>query len=253
MHDQYAAALGAGVMKPGDVMFGAGTAWVLVALSKELTPPVTSDALVCHHIVEGCFGQILSLRTGGSAIGWAKELFGFQGLSGGEFDAVIDRVPPGAGGVVFWPFVAPNGASELGTDIRGRFAGLQLCHPRENLMRAVIEGLAFELNRHLNFLRVADWNPRRIVMCGGAAQSGVTPQIIADVIGLPVQVSAAGEEGLLGALIVARGLLEPKTSLKTLAAQVTRSFRTFRPGAHAAAYEPAFADYLKSLPTPQTS
>ena len=115
-------------------------------------------------------------------------------------------------------------------------------------MRAVIEGLAFELNRHLNFLRAAAWNPRRIVMCGGAAHSAVTPQIIADVIGLPVQVSAAGEEGLLGALLVARGLLEPKTSLKTLAAQVTRAFKTFRPGAHAAAYRTAFAAYLKSLP-----
>jgi len=229
-------------------MFGAGTAWVLLALSRALTPPVTADALVCHHVVDGCFGQILSLRTGGSAIHWAKELLGFQSLSGSAFDALIERVPPGAGGVGFWPFVTPAGATELSPDIRARFAGLQLCHAREHLMRAVIEGLAFELNRHLNFLRAAAWNPRRIVMCGGAAHSGVTPQIIADVIGVPVQVSAAGEEGLLGALIVARGLLEPKTSLKNLAAQVTRSFKTFRPGAHASAYRTAFKEYLKSLP-----
>ena len=57
-------------MQGGDVMFGAGTAWVLLAVTNQLLPPVTDDALVSHHVVDRLWGQIVSMRNGGSAFAW---------------------------------------------------------------------------------------------------------------------------------------------------------------------------------------
>jgi len=57
--------VGTGAVEPGTVMVGAGTAWVLLAVSDRLAPPVIDEAFVCTHVVDGLFGQILSLVNAG--------------------------------------------------------------------------------------------------------------------------------------------------------------------------------------------
>ena len=248
IHDQYTAALGSGVTRPGDVMFGAGTAWVLLALFDHLAAPVTEDALVCHHVVKGVFGQILSLRTGGSAISWAARLLGLDGLSGPVLDDLLATAPAGSKGVSFWPFVTSYGAQGLAPGATGRFAGLQLHHNPAELLRAVIEGLSYELNRHLGFLRDAGLRPKRIVMCGGAAGSKVTPPMIADITGLPVATCPVSESSVLGAAIVARGLLEPERALEQIVLEFAPEPLAVRPGKNASHYRRGYRAYLASLP-----
>ena len=205
VHDQYAAALGASVVEPGEVMFGAGTAWVLMAISSGLPRPIVPEALICHHVAEGLHGQILSLQTGGSALRWVKDFLGLQDLSEEAFDELLEQTAPGAGGVECWPFFAPAPPTGLGKTVRARFTGLQFGTQRAQLARAALEGLAFELNRQIEYLRCAHHTPRRVTMCGGGARSGVTPRLIADVTGLPVRVCSGGEESAAGALVLARG------------------------------------------------
>ena len=74
VHDQYAASVGAGSVHLGDVCLGTGTAWVLVANTPKLTPPVAQSTFVCPHPVGGLFGQLLSMANGGSALDWALRL-----------------------------------------------------------------------------------------------------------------------------------------------------------------------------------
>ena len=84
IHDQYASALGTGAVRAGTVMVGTGTAWVLLAVNDRLAAPVIDEAFVCHHVVDGLCGQILSLVNGGSAFTWALHLLGLgeQGCGG---------------------------------------------------------------------------------------------------------------------------------------------------------------------------
>ena len=71
-----AAALGSGAVHEGDVMLGAGTAWVLLAISSRLPKPAMPAALLCNHIVDELYGEILSLPAGGSSFTWALNLTG---------------------------------------------------------------------------------------------------------------------------------------------------------------------------------
>ena len=43
---------------------------------------MTDEAFVCHHVVDGLWGQILSMVNGGSALTWALELTGNAGQNG---------------------------------------------------------------------------------------------------------------------------------------------------------------------------
>ena len=248
IHDQYAAALGAGAVGPGDVNFGAGTAWVLLAATERLAGPVIPSAFACTHVVEGLYGQMLSLGNGGSSLTWALELVGMAGESGERIDAAIAAAAPGSDGVRCWPFLASIRAAGLGAEAAGRLAGLRLSHKREHILRAVVEGLAFELARTLGFLTEAGIAPRRLVMGGGAAASRVTPQIIADVAGLPIACTTESEMSALGAAAIARGLVEHQAPLADLARAMAPPVRLVEPGPDAALYRQLFGEYVASLP-----
>jgi xylulokinase len=249
IHDQYASALGAGAVRAGTVMVGTGTAWVLLAVSDRLPAPVIDEAFACTHVIEGLFGQILSLVNGGSAVTWALELMGLGREDARGIETLLAAAPAGSQGVSFWPFLVPSGASGLPPGTTGRWAGLQLSHRPAHLLRAVVEGLASELNRHLDFLRTSGGPLERLVMSGGAAAAGrVAPQIVADVTGLPVGCGNSGEASLLGAVIIARGLLEPEASLLDLVGQMVPPPGVVEPGPDALFYREQYQRYSRSLP-----
>ncbi|HTL18475.1 MAG TPA: FGGY-family carbohydrate kinase [Patescibacteria group bacterium] len=248
VHDQYAAALGTCSMKAGEVMVGTGTAWVLLAVGDRPPIPVTNDTLVSHHLVSGLWGQILSMVNGGSAVTWAMELTVPAAKAGNGLDPLLESCPPGSDGVTFWPFIAPAGGSGLSQGTKGRFSGLQLSHGGKHLVRAVVEGLAYELNRHLGFLAKANHSANELGMGGGASASRVTPQLVADVSGLPLRCFTGTDASLLGAAMLASGLLEPHKNLDQVATAMMRPFKRVEPGPNAPFYQEQYQRYLASLP-----
>ncbi len=248
VHDQYAAAVGCGAVHPGDVMLGAGTAWVLLAVGAELMRPVIPEAFVCSHLVEGLYGQILSLVNGGSVFGWALRNLGITGGEPEEVDAILRESPPGANGVMFWPFLSPGGGARLAPGTAGKLCGLRLSHGRADLLRAVVEGLTFELARYLGFLTDAGMEVDRLIMCGGAAAARLTPRIIAGITGLPIACIPETETSALGAGVVARGLLEKEAGLDALSEEMTPDEEVVRPGPDAERYAELFERYVESLP-----
>lgn len=211
VHDQYAAALGAGVASAGDAMLGTGTAWVLLALSDALAPPVVPSGFVCHHVVPGLYGQMAPMGTGGSAFQWLAKTLGMEGLPREELDSLVLSVPSGAEGVRFNPRL-PAG--------EGALAGLRLGHEPRHLLRAGLEGLALELRRFLDLYEAAGVPVKRLAMTGGAAASRATPSIVADATRIPVEVCSVGEASALGAAILARALEEPGADLAELAKEM---------------------------------
>ncbi len=249
VHDQYAAALGAGVIHPGDVMFGAGTAWVLVAVTEELTRPAIDSAFVCTHLVEGRYGQMLSLVNGGSSFAWSANLLGLEDTSAEEIDAMIGGVPPGSDGLRFWPLLAPGGGAALAPGTPGRLMGLRLSHDARHILRAVVEGLALELARYLQLLRAGGIQLERLVMCGGGARGRATPQVVADATGLDVVCTTESDVSALGAAMIARGLVEPDADLADLSQAMGSPVRAFKPGSDCAFYRSMLDEYMASLPT----
>ncbi len=247
VHDQYASALGVGATSPGTVMVGTGTAWVLLHVTAQVPTPATDEAFVCHHVVDNLWGQILSMVNGGSSLSWALDLTG-QVKESRAIDQLLAAAPPGGDGLMFWPFLTPFGASGVAAGSRGRLTGLQLHHTAQHLVRAVVEGLGYELNRYLGLLQAKSQAVERLVMCGGAAASPVTPQILADISGLPLGCFAGSDATLMGAAILARGLLEPAQSLVALAREMSQPPREVLPGMNQSLYQEGFQRYLEFLP-----
>ncbi len=126
VHDQYAAATGCGVVRSGDTMLGAGTAWVLLALSATLDPPVGGIALVGRHPVPGVFGQMLSMVNGGACVAWAAEAPEARNMSVEEIDALLSEAPGGSDGLRFRPLLSEIGGAGLPPGTAGRLDGLRL-------------------------------------------------------------------------------------------------------------------------------
>jgi len=249
LHDQYAAALGVGAVSAGRVMFDAGTAWVLLAATDRLTEPVAPGAFACTHVVDGLYGQMLSMVNGGSAVRWVLALMGLEGASASEADALAEAAPPGSEGVRFRPLLAPGGGAGLEPGTAGRLAGLRLSHGRAHVMRAVLEGLAMELARHVRMLADAGLPVEALRMCGGGAASRLTPQIIADACALPVDCASEADVSALGAAIIARALTAPGTDLAELSAGMCPETRSFEPSQNVALYREMLERYVASLPT----
>ncbi len=249
IHDQYAASLGCGAVNAGDVMFGAGTAWVLLAVSDELTQPVTPGAFICTHVVDGLCGQIVSMVNGGSSFDWARGLMGLADAGPRQLDSLLAGVRPGAEGARFLPLLAPGGGSGLAGGTNGRLSGLRLSHRPAHVLRAVVEGLCLELTRYLRIVTDAGIAVDRLVMCGGAAAGRVTPQILADATGVPVACCTETDTSAFGAAVLARALVEPDADLAALSREMSPASKAFEPGPDKGVYREMFEEYTESLPT----
>jgi len=245
VHDQYAAALGCGALRSGDVMFGAGTAWVLLAAADRLMPPVGPVAWVCDHIVPGRWGQLVSLIVGGSIFKWVCDLTRTTGTSSAELDDLLESVSPGSEGLKLYPFLDGTGGPHRLP--AGTIDGIRLAHGVTHLLRAAVEGLCFELARQLDWLNKAGCPTSRLIMCGGVTGTRVTPQIVADVTGRPVACPAQPEISAFGAAILARAMLEPDAPLEQLADTMSPPTRVLEPGPNAPAYTPLLTKYVDSV------
>jgi len=241
VHDQYAAALGSGACRAGDVNFGSGTAWVLLAAAPSLTQLAIPEAFLSTSVVEDLYGQLLSMGNGGSSFAWAVRTLNLGAITREQIDALMSAIPAGSAGLRFRPLLA--------TGARGRLDGIGLMHTPGHVLRSVVEGLAMELNRHLRMIVTAGNPVARLVMCGTAAASAVTPQVIADATGTPISCPQESETSALGAAMLARGLIERDLRLEEISDQMIQPSRTYLPGPDATLYRELFQQYMKSLPT----
>ena len=244
VHDQYAAAIGSATVRASDTMLGVGTAWVLLAVTGRIGPPIAGVALVGRHPVPGLFGQMLSMVNGGSTLSWVARTFA---IGAQDIDAALLTVPDGSDGLRFRPLLAGMGGGGLPHGTRGQLEGLRLEHTPAHVMRAAVEGLASELGRYLLMMEEGGVPVSRLVMCGMAASSRVTPQIVADTTGLTVDCSTLTETSSLGAAVLARLLLEPASDLAVLADAMKPPMRRVLPGPDAERARQRRDEYISSL------
>ncbi len=247
VHDQYTAALGCGALEPGQVMFGAGTAWVLVAIADHLMTPVVPSAWVCDHVVPERWGQLLSLAVGGSMVQWALQVTGRNGATREQIDDWLESVTPGCDGLQLLPFLDAVGGRNR--PVGGRLNHVRLAHGPDHLLRATVEGLCFELARQIHWLEDGGCPVRQLIMCGGGSRGRITPQIVADITGRAVTCPRETEISALGAAILARAMLEPHTPLEQLYQQMAGPTREIQASVSVQTYAPLFEQYVESVQT----
>ena len=101
------------------------------------------------------------------------------------------------------PYLAGERTPHADPDARGAFVGLSLRHDRGALVRAVLEGVAYGLRDSLELLRELGVRPEVGRVSGGGARSEPLAQIVASVLGLPLERTVAEEGAAYGAALLA--------------------------------------------------
>lgn len=198
--DQQCAALGLGVVDPGQAAMSLGTAAVLFAPADRKAADLSNGCFSTAHVVPDGIAREAIVSSFGSSIDWAVHALGLAGPA--ELDALAEGSPVGSRGAVFYPYLA--GAGSLGFDAtaHGAFLGIGLWTRRADLCRAVLEGTAMEARRLLEALDPVG-GVNEIVLSGGAVESAVAVRILCDVMGRDLAIQTGGEPALLGAAMLA--------------------------------------------------
>ena len=210
--DNAAAAVGTGVVSQGKAFVTLGTSGVIFAHTG--APHIDPEGRVhtfCAAVPQGWTTMSCTLAAGLS-LQWTRDRLFAGCCQAGEdmgvdpyvlMDRAAERVPIGAGRLIFLPYLMGERSPLLDSDARGVFFGLSALHTRSHMLRAVLEGVVYAQRQCLDILREMGVAPRELLACGGGAKSPLWRQMLADVLGCPVRTQSAGEGPALGAAILA--------------------------------------------------
>ena len=242
--DNSCMALGAGAFKEGRAYNSLGSSsWIAVSSAKPLVDARTRP-YVFDHVVPGQYASALAIFSAGTSHAWLKEMLG---LGYAEMDRLAAEAGPLAHGLYFNPTLAGGSSLDVTAAMRGGFANLDLRHTRGDMVRAVMEGVAFGLKVALDELKSMARVGEPLTLVGGGAKAPLWRQIYADVYGMRVLRSAIGQQcAALGAAALAAvgtGVWDDFETVDRLAAaggEVTEP----KPE-NAAAYASAFRRYVE--------
>jgi xylulokinase len=200
--DQAAGATGMGIVRPGDVSATIGTSGVVFAASDA---PVTDPAGRLHtfcHAIPGRWHVMGVTQAAGLSLRWLRDNFA-QSSNYDQLTSEAAKVPPGAGGVLWAPYLMGERTPHLDPDARAALLGLAADHTRAHVVRAILEGVAFSLKDTLTIFRELGIPVKAIRLGGGGARSSLWRQIQADVYGQGVEIVQAEEGAAYGAALLA--------------------------------------------------
>jgi xylulokinase len=200
--DQQAAALGVGVVEPGLASVVLGTSGVVLTA----LPAYAHDAQArvhafCHAVPDTWEAMGVMLNAAG-ALQWFHDAFA-PGVSFEDVTAEAETCDAGAEGVTFLPYLQGERTPHADPDATGSFTGLALRHGRAALGRAVLEGVAYGLRDSLELLRDLGVAPAAGRASGGGARSRLWLEIVASVLGLPLERCVVDEGSAYGAALLA--------------------------------------------------
>ena len=200
--DQAAGALGVGVVEAGaplSVVLGTSGV-VFSALPAFAADREARVHAFCHAVPETWHAMGVMLSAAGS-LAWLRDTV----APGAEYGTLVEEAAewkPGVEGLTFLPYLAGERTPHADPEARGAFAGLSLRHDRGGLVRAVLEGVAFGLRDSLDLIAELGPLPDRGRVSGGGARSEEWLRIVASVLELPLERTAADEGAAFGAALL---------------------------------------------------
>lgn len=220
--DGVLANLGVGAIDKGRVAITIGTS---SAIRTAVDVPLTDrqGRTFCYALTENRWIIGGPSNNGGIVLRWFRDQ-----LSGPEVEAseklgidaytlMIDaasKVPAGAQGLIFLPFLSGERAPYWNADARGTFFGLGLNHTRAHLIRAVLEGIIFCVYSIYSVLSDLSGEANALIVSGGFACSHFWRQLVADIFGAEVLLPEVFEGSSFGAAVLAMYAIDAIKSLE---------------------------------------
>lgn len=210
--DTACASLATGVIRSGDVCESVGTTNVLTVCVTE--PRFDKGFINRCHVVEDAWIYQGALSHTGASLRWMRDEFCQDLKMAAEafHDNVYDLMTgmadihsiPGAGGIVFLPYMLGERSPVWDPYARGVFFGVSLDSHKDDFIRAVLEGAAYGLRQLCELAEQVTGRPiREFCAIGGGAKNTVWSQIKADVTGKDIITLDVNDMAPVGAALLA--------------------------------------------------
>ena len=218
--------VGAGCTEVGQTHIYSGTSgWVSTVIGRQKVDIVSMIAGIVGAQA-GKYNYFAEMETAGKCFEWVKEHLVLdeigiylqttnvaesqESVYESLYDYMtdtIEAIPPGAGGVIFTPWLHGNRCPFEDPKAAGMFFNLRLDTGKTEMLRAVLEGICYHLRWMLECQDKKVKIASTLRFVGGGALSRVTCQILADVTGRTVETVADTKDvGAVGAaMLVAVG------------------------------------------------
>jgi xylulokinase len=213
--DGMCAAAGAGVVRQGRAYNYVGSSsWIALATSQPVLDP-TQRTFCWAHMVPGMYSPCGTMQMAGGSYQWARDQLasievkaaGEQNISAYELmNATAAGSPVGAKGLVFLPYLLGERSPRWNPHARGALVGLTVRHRRADIIRAVLEGITFNLGVILQAFSAQGVSADSMRVIGGGAKGRFWNQMMADIYGLPVHRLAILEEATSMGAALAGGI-----------------------------------------------
>jgi xylulokinase len=243
--DGQVAALGAQVTGLECAYLNLGTAIVAGTVSDDY---LTDRAFrTMAGAIPGTFLLESDLKGGTFTLDWLCEKI-LGGVPLARLESEAATLPPGAEGLLLVPYLATVMDPYWDDDASGVLVGLRGAHGPAHLLRAVLEGIAFEERLHLDAMGAAVGRRIEAVnVLGGGARSDLWCRILADVLGRPVRRTRSAEATSLGAAMLAAAAVGLAASPRAAAEAMGGLAERFDPGADAPRYERLYREVYAGL------
>ena len=234
--------VGAGAVEIGDTHIYSGTSgWVGTVVDKQVV-----DATAMMASIVGAdptsFNYFGELETSNKCVSWVKDHLALDEIGiylehhsnpadsvetmeinlYDYLEDVIDRAEPGAGGVVFTPWLHGNRCPFEDPNAAGMFFNIKLETGKTELIRSVVEGICFHMRWMLEKQdKKKEVNIKDTVrFCGGGALGATTCQILADILQRNIEVVDSpqniGAVGAAACIAVGMGIIPTMKDVKSL-------------------------------------
>ena len=204
---------GAGAIEPGDCIVKLATAGNVNVMTANPHPGRTT--LTYSHVIPGMWYTVSATNAAALCQRWFRDNFCDTELQQARrlgvrafelMDQQAAASPPGAGGMMFHPYLQGERSPYWDAALRGSFTGISISSTRGDFMRALLEGVAFSLRDCYGEIEQMGLPVKRIFLIGGGARSRLWSEIVCNVFNLPVQVSVPGDASFGSALLAGTGI-----------------------------------------------
>lgn len=256
-HDQSCGALGAGIVSKGMAMYATGTVECITPVFEK---PVFGDNLFKNNYctydfaIPGMYATVAYSLTGGNILKWYRDEFAFQEKEVAKqsgrniYEVILDTLPERPSKLLVLPYFTPTGTPYFDSSITGSIIGLRFNTSREEILRALLEGVAFEMRLNLSILEKSGIVIDELRAIGGGGKSKVWNQLKANVLNKPITTVSVTEAGCFGVAMLAKSAITG-ISIEAIVTEWVKTSQTIFPQEEFAEhYEKQFRTYLKLYP-----
>lgn len=200
--DQAASAVGNGIVEPGIVSCTIGTSGVVFAHTERPAYDPRGRVHTFCHAVPGKWHVMGVTQGAGLSLQWLRH----QLLPQADYDSLTAEAAtasPGADGLFWLPYLMGERTPHLDPASRAAWIGITAKHRRADLIRSVLEGVAYSQMDCLEIIEGMGVPVERVRLSGGGARSAFWRQMFADVFHKRVTTLASQEGSAYGAALLA--------------------------------------------------